>query len=253
MTPESSPVLRFLGSGDAFAGGGRFQACMLLEGGDAPLMVDCGATSLHAMARAGIDPGAVGHVVLSHLHGDHFGGLPFMVLHGQFNRREQDLHIAGPVGTGERLVRAMEVLFPGSSTTKRRFDVDVTELVPGVEAAFGPATLRAVEVDHASGAPSLALRIGYAGRTLAYSGDTAWTADLLDVTSGADLFVCEGYYREKQVPFHLAFETLRANADRLGCERIVVTHMSAEMLAFAATAPPMPGIAFAEDGLVLTL
>ncbi|MCC6386161.1 MAG: MBL fold metallo-hydrolase [Dehalococcoidia bacterium] len=246
-------TLRFLGSGDAFASGGRFQACVLLEGGPAPLMVDCGATSLHAMARAGVDPGSIGHIVVSHLHGDHFGGIPFIVLHGQFNRRQQDLHIAGPVGTGERLVRAMEVLFPGSATATRRFAVHVTELVPGEPAPFGPAVVHAVEADHASGAPSLALRIDYAGRSLAYSGDTAWTDALLDVTSGADLFVCEGYVRERRVPFHLAFETVRENLPRIGCARVVVTHMNAEMLAFTAETAPISGIMFAHDGLVLDL
>lgn len=246
-------TLRFLGSGDAFASGGRFQACLLLEGGTAPLLVDCGATSLHAMARAGVDPGAIGHVAISHLHGDHFGGLPFLVLHGQFNRREADLHVAGPVGTGERLVRAMEVLFPGSATAKRRFAVHVTELVPGRETPFGPANIQAVEVDHASGAPALALRIGYGGRMVAYSGDTAWTGALIDVASGADLFVCEGYQPEREVPFHLAFERLRANREGLGCERVVVTHMGAAMLEYAAKEPPPPGFAFAEDGLILAL
>ena len=72
----------FLGSGDAFAGGGRFQACLHLAGGADPLLLDCGATTLVALKRADIDPSSVGFVALSHLHGDHFAGLPWLILDG---------------------------------------------------------------------------------------------------------------------------------------------------------------------------
>ena len=113
--------LRFLGSGDAFGSGGRFQTCLYLEGPGGRVLLDCGATALVAMKRAGIDPASVGWIILTHLHGDHFGGVPFVVLDGQFARRETPLVVAGPPGTPERVTAAMEVLFPGSSRVTRRF------------------------------------------------------------------------------------------------------------------------------------
>jgi ribonuclease BN (tRNA processing enzyme) len=58
---------------------------------------------------------------VSHLHGDHFGGLPFLILDGQFSRRTNPLTIAGPPSTARRLTEAMECLFPGSSAVARRF------------------------------------------------------------------------------------------------------------------------------------
>src|SRR5437763_8625401 len=97
--------VRFLGSGDAFASGGRFQTCFYLEGAAEPMLIDCGATALIAMKRAGINPAAVGWVALSHLHGDHFGGLPWLILDGQFSKRTKPLQIAGPPGTQERLAQ----------------------------------------------------------------------------------------------------------------------------------------------------
>jgi ribonuclease BN (tRNA processing enzyme) len=59
--------LRFLGSGDAFGSGGRLQTCLCLEGPGGRVLIDCGATALVAMKRAGIDPASVGSVLLSHL------------------------------------------------------------------------------------------------------------------------------------------------------------------------------------------
>ena len=75
--------VRFLGSGDAFGSGGRFQTCIQVssEGSDAAhLLVDCGASSLVAMKRYGVETSDIDAIVLSHLHGDHFGVLPFFIL-----------------------------------------------------------------------------------------------------------------------------------------------------------------------------
>src|SRR2546425_407138 len=103
-----------LGSGDAFGSGGRFQTCILIESGATRLLLDCGASSLTAMRRFGVDPVAVEAVALSHLPGGHFGGVPVLLLHAQFRRRERALTLAGPPGLEARVSAAMEVLFPGS-------------------------------------------------------------------------------------------------------------------------------------------
>jgi ribonuclease BN (tRNA processing enzyme) len=118
----------FVGSGDAFGSGGRRQTCIGLSGDDQFLLVDCGTTSVLGLKSMGVDPNSVTAVVISHLHGDHFGGLPFLILDGQFSGRTQPLLVAGPPGTQDRLAQALEVLFPGSSGMRRRFEVEVREL-----------------------------------------------------------------------------------------------------------------------------
>jgi len=130
--------IRFAGSGDAFGSGGRWQTCIHLSGNGQVLLVDCGATSLAALKAQGLDPSAVDAVAVTHLHGDHFGGLPFLILDGQFSRRSTPLQVAGPPGIRARLAEAMEVLFPGSSQAQRRFPVRVIELrTDGTPAALG--------------------------------------------------------------------------------------------------------------------
>jgi len=168
--------VRFVGSGDAFGSGGRWQTCIHLAGDGQVLLVDCGATSLVALKSQGLDPSAVGAVAVTHLHGDHFGGLPFLILDGQFSRRSAPLLVAGPPGIRARLTEAMETLFPGSSRAHRRFPVEVTELATdGTPAGLGAASVRGWEVEHACGAPPLALRVELGGASFAYSGDTQWT------------------------------------------------------------------------------
>ena len=242
--------IRFAGSGDAFGSGGRWQTCIHLSGEGQVLLVDCGATSLVALKAQGLDPNAVDGVAVTHLHGDHFGGLPFLILDGQFSGRSAPLQVAGPPGIRARLAEAMEALFPGSSQAQRRFPVQITELVAdGRPVELGAATVRRWEVEHACGAPPLALRVDLDGASLAYSGDTQWTPALAEAARGADLFAVEAYTFDRPVRYHLDYQTLRAHLGEIDARRIVLTHMSAAMLARLADTD-MPA---AYDGLMLDL
>ncbi len=242
--------VRFVGCGDAFGSGGRWQTCIRVSGDGQVLLVDCGATTLAALKAQGLDPGDVSAVAITHLHGDHFGGLPFLILDGQFSGRSAPLLIAGPPGTAARLAQSMEVLFPGSSSGRRRFPVEVTELpTDGTPVPLGAAVVRGWEVDHASGAPPLALRVDLAGASFAYSGDTQWTPALAMAARGADLFAVEAYTFARPIRYHLDYATLRAHLKEIQASRVVLTHMSADMLG-RLTEAEMPA---AYDGLTIQI
>ncbi len=242
--------LQFLGSGDALGSGGRFQTCLHLHGAVAEgMLIDIGASSLVAMRRAGVDPSSIGWIALSHLHGDHFAGLPFLVLDGQFNRRTRPLVVAGPAGVAARVRATMDVLFPGLSDVAQRFSIEFVEILDRHPVTLGPARVTPFAVVHASGAPSYALRVEYGGKVIAYSGDTEWTEALVEASAGTDLFVCEAYFFDKKVKYHLDWATLAANRTRLTCRRLIVTHMSQDMLDHL----PAVDVETAHDGLTLTL
>jgi ribonuclease BN (tRNA processing enzyme) len=251
-TPETAPVtVTFAGSGDAFGSGGRYQACIHLRPphGAPPVLLDCGATSLSALRASALDPGEVAAVFVSHLHGDHFGGLPFLILNGQFTRRTEPLHVVGPPGTGRRLAEAMECMFPGSAAVARRFHVEVAELAPGSCVTVAGTRAAAWAADHPSGAPALALRLTIGGKVVAYTGDTAWTDALVEVADGADLLIAEAYHRVKNVPHHLRLADLASHRERLASRRTVLTHMSDDML------DHLDQVSFetARDGLILRI
>jgi ribonuclease BN (tRNA processing enzyme) len=223
--------VRFLGSGDAFGSGGRFQTCIHVESGASQLLLDCGASSLIAMRRFGVDPQAIDTVILSHLHGDHFGGVPFLILDGQFKRRTRPLLVAGPPGVEKRVREAMEVFFPGSTRIERKFETRFVELADRVAVEVGPVHVTGYEVSHASGAPPFALRITGEGKIVAYSGDTEWTESLVDAARGADLFIAEALSYDKRIRYHLDLATLLEHRSRLDCRRLILTHMGEDVLA----------------------
>ncbi|ACB80112.1 beta-lactamase domain protein [Methylorubrum populi BJ001] len=245
--------LQVLGCGDAFGSGGRFNTCFHVDpsaGGDGDaFLIDCGASSLIAIRRFGVDPNRIRSVFLTHLHGDHFGGLPWLILDGQLvSGRTRPLTVVGPPGTAERLPAAMEVLFPGSSTAECRFAVEVVEIEAGRPVEVAGVTAAAFAMRHPSGAPAHALRIESAGRVVSYTGDTEWVEDIVAAGRGADLMIAEGYTVERPVKFHLDWATLKRRLPEIGPKRLILTHMSPEMIAH-----PPDGYIAAEDGLVVAL
>src|SRR5262245_43741183 len=147
--------LTIVGSGDAFGSGGRFNTCFWLETAKATLLVDCGASSLVALKARGLDHGKVDGIILSHLHGDHFGALPFLLLDAQLvMHRERPLVIAGPPGSRARIEAALEIFFPRALSNKWRFPFDIVEVEVGKRTIVLGHDVVTAEVVHQSGAPS---------------------------------------------------------------------------------------------------
>ncbi|OHV15203.1 MBL fold metallo-hydrolase [Methylorubrum extorquens] len=241
--------LHVLGCGDAFGSGGRFNTCFHVDAPGGAFLIDCGASALIAIRRFGVEPNRIRTVFLTHLHGDHFGGLPWLILDGQLvSGRTEPLTVVGPPGTAERLPAAMEVLFPGSSTAERRFRVEVVEMEAGRPVETGGVRATAFTMRHPSGAPAHALRIEAAGKVVSYTGDTEWVEDIVAAGRGADLMIAEGYTVERPLKFHLDWATLKRRLPEIAPKRLMLTHMSPEMIAH-----PPDGYIAAEDGLVLTL
>jgi ribonuclease BN (tRNA processing enzyme) len=224
--------LQFLGSGDAFGSGGRFNTCFHLERrAHGNVLIDCGASSMIAIRKWGVDPNGISTILVSHLHGDHFGGLPFFLLDAQLiSRRTTPLLIAGPPGLKDRLAIVMEAMFAGSTKIEQKYASEIRELELHERAEFNGLAVTPYLMKHFSGAPSYALRVETESKVLTYSGDTEWVEELIPAGRGADLFICEAYFFDKVMKYHIDYSTLARHLPDIGAKRTIVTHMSAELL-----------------------
>lgn len=238
--------VHFLGSGDAFGSGGRNQTAYLLEAGPHLYLLDCGPSTLPALRRAGFDPADLDAVILSHLHGDHFGGLPFFFIHYLYNQpRSRPLEVAGPPGTEERVRGLMRLMYGEKELSFVNFPV----LEPDIVATVAGARVLGFRVPHQTDAVSLGLRVTAARRTVLFSGDSSWTDQFIIHSRGVDLFICECCHYDAPSPSHMSYLEIAAHRDRLECKQLILTHMGEEMLARRDSLP----IATADDGLVVEI
>ncbi|HEY7669838.1 MAG TPA: MBL fold metallo-hydrolase [Hyphomicrobium sp.] len=245
--------LTVVGCGDAFGSGGRLQTCYHVALPGEQVLIDCGSTAVIGMQHLGLDPDRVSTIFISHLHGDHFAGLVWFLLHAHYvTRRTAPLTVTGPAGIAARFTTAAEALFPGSTKNERRFEMRFLEYEEAMPLAVGSVRVTPYEVSHPSGAPPYALRLEAGGKILSFSGDTEWVESLLPTAKGADLFIAECFSFDVQVGYHMTWRRIETNLDRLGAKRVMLTHMSAEMLARREKVDD-PRVLLAEDGLTLDI
>jgi ribonuclease BN (tRNA processing enzyme) len=244
-------ILTVLGCSDAFGSGGRLQTSFHVAHSVGEFLIDCGATTLIGLERQSLDPNRIDSIFITHLHGDHFGGLVWWLIHAIYAvKRTAPLTVAGPAGLEARFITAAEALFPGSSLTPRPFALTFIEYATDTTVQVGAVRVTPFEVSHPSGATPYALRIETGGRTLAFSGDTEWVETLIPASASADLFITECYAFDKPTRYHMSWRTIELNLPRITAHRILLTHMGQSMLASRAEVIH-PRVLLAEDGLRL--
>jgi len=245
--------LTVIGCGDAFGAGGSLQTSFLVRASASTFLIDCGASTLIGMRRLGLKPSDVDTVFVSHLHGDHFGGLPWLLVDAIYaSARTRPLTVTGPRGIAARFAIAAEALYPGITMVQRNFELTFVEYEEQKPLQAGGVTVTPFEVHHPSGAPPYALRFALDGKVLTFTGDTGWVEALCEAASGADLLISECFQYDVSLPIHLDYKTIDANYERLGAKRVLLTHMGEAMLAAAGKVDASRYL-IAHDGLVLDL
>jgi len=241
--------LQFVGCGDAFGSGGRFNTCFHLVGRDINALIDCGATSLVGLNKLAINRNDINTIFITHFHADHIGGLPFFILESNYVlKRQRALTVAGPPGLRSRYADIMETAFPGSTTVEWSFPLTLREMEIGRRGDIGNVRITPFHVMHDDRAgPCLGFRIEAEGKVIAFSGDTQWTDTVADIGRDADLFICEAYTRDKPVATHMALNLLERHLPQIRPKRLILTHMSNDMLARRGELP----YETAEDGMIV--
>jgi ribonuclease BN (tRNA processing enzyme) len=248
--------LLVLGSSDAFNGAGRCHSAYVIQDGAAPaIAIDFGATTLLALRRAGMAGTDLAAVVITHLHGDHFGGLPFLLLDGMYHDvRTAPLELVGAFGLEARVNMLFQALYSDVASRERPYPTRFAELLPGdVRDVFGYR----IEAFHAAHMDPpelpLCLRItGPSGKVIAFSGDTEPCEGFTQASRGADLLVAECTGLRPPCGRHLSWNPdWRELISNTGASRILLSHLSREVRenipTLLAECPPGIELFFADD------
>ena len=104
-------------------------------------------------------------------------------------------------------------------------------------------------VPHQVNEVSLALKVIYNRKQILFSGDSAWSDEFLEHARGVDVFICECTYYDRETSNHMSYLQLREQLPKLRCRRIILTHMSSDMLARSSEI----ACAMAHDGMVVEI
>jgi len=220
----------FIGTSDAFGAGGRRQSAILLRAPGGNVLMDCGPTTGTGMSELGISRDEIDTILISHFHGDHFSGIPALLL-GAFyeDSRKHPLRIAGPPGIEARVRELAAALCYDLKDRQWSFPILFEELIPGKKTEIGPVSVHSFKTFHQPHTCPHGLVVDVGAATISYSGDTGWFDELPAQVAGTDLFICECTYYSNEFKFHMNLESLLKRRDRFDCGRIVLTHFGAEM------------------------
>lgn len=180
--------LLFLGSGNAFASG-RYWSSFLLNG---RYLFEASPVALPHLKQSDVAPEDIEAVFISHFHGDHFFGLPFLLLeYAEMANRTKDLTIIGPPGVEDRVSAVTEAGFPNVPHKEKTYHEMYVDLGDGLEGEVAGLRFIARSVDHVPELECFGFRVEVGGRTVAYSGDSVMCDALLELADGADVFIVE--------------------------------------------------------------
>jgi ribonuclease BN (tRNA processing enzyme) len=238
--------VQFLGTGTPIGLRGLHQACILVETQTQNILIDCGMTALASLGRIGLDPAEIDAVIISHLHGDHVGGLPLLLLDATLRGRARPLVIAGPAATRQRVAQALEVF----GWTSARLDMATfVGLEPGVTQSIAACEVTATEVAHNPATAPTGLRLVADGVTIGYTGDAGWSDALVTLARGTDLFICGVWSFDRPDASFLDLATLLRHRPQLDRRRLILVHLGPSMLEHLAEVP----LEVSTDGLELQL
>ena len=221
--------IQAIGSGNAFGDGVRFQTCYHVNWNKRNILIDCGATSSIGLKRCKKDIDKIDVIFITHLHGDHFGGLPYLLLEKSLfrNENEKRLKIYGPQGLLEKFRTLQEALYPGT--------LELVEKAIILEEYHSNFVWEGFEISiykmlHSELSNPHGFKISLNDKVLSFTGDSAWCESHISLAENADLFITECYDFNSDTPGHLNYEVLVSNLNKLKAKSIVLTHPGPDLL-----------------------
>ena len=239
--------IAFLGTGNAFVPQ-RDWSCMLVNG---TILLDAGPTLLPNLKRLPANPADIRHIFISHLHGDHCFGLPFLLLdHHFYSRTETPLTIIGPPGIEDWTRRAMALAFPDVADKGWPRPTRFVEARADETRTEDGLTFTPLRMAHAEPyLQAFGFRVCLSDGILAYSGDTRMTETLYTLVADARAVILEATENDDS-SYHLGRTeiTLLLQAAPANC-RVFLTHLDSPGSAYWRGMP----VTIAEDLQVYTI
>jgi ribonuclease BN (tRNA processing enzyme) len=246
--------LTVIGCSGSYPGPDNPASCYLLEADGFRLVIDMGNGGLGALQKY-IGLFDVDAIVLSHLHADHCVDLYSYAIARTYTPAgiKPPISVHAPAGARERLAGIHGEGDAGTVLDRFRY----CDLAPG-QLEIGPFAVTAARMNHP--VETYGLRFTHDGTSIAYSGDTGETDELLGLASGANVLLCEASFTERPgLPpdLHLTSRQAAGYAQRAETGGLLLTHLQSwvqpEVSLSEAAAAYSGGLDLARPGQIVEL
>ena len=219
----------FLGVGEAFDENLPNTSILVRYEGNntqASVLLDCGFTATPQFWREEPDTESLDGVWISHFHGDHFFGMPALLVRFMEEGRKKALTISGQKGIDQLIRKALDLAYP-HFYKKITFPLKFLEIEPQKDIeAFG---LRFRTAENAHSERDLALRIEGGGKSIYYSGDGKPTAECMAIAKGSRLIIQESFEMEKEFHGHGTVLDSIDMAKDCGASHLALVHVKRQV------------------------
>jgi len=213
--------LLFLGVGEA-CDSDHGNTSISLRTAGASILLDCGFSAAHGYFKFHDDPDELDHVWISHFHGDHFFGLPLLLLRFFEMGRTKPLTFVGHTELEDKVFLAMETAYPGFFA-KLTFPVQYQTIQPEIPFQLNGLSGQAAATEHSQ--PNLGLMLDDGSRRLYYSGDGRPTMATEAIAQGCDLIVHEAFKIENTIAGHGSIKGCLDFASSVKAKRLALVHI----------------------------
>ena len=219
----------FYGTSSAIPSLNRGFSCIGLSGEkeNTNVLMDCGDGSIRNLLKFGVEVENISTVLISHYHSDHVSGLTQVIETMGIRGKKSNLRVFGPPGLKEYFSTVEKIT---SVASHRVFQIEFLELNAGDTIEFENFKTTAFAMDHTI--PCLGYRLQYSsGKILSYTGDSMPCPSMESLGKGADLFIHEATYLDKdrgraKEQKHSTVTEAASHAKAANVKKLALTHVS---------------------------
>lgn len=223
--------LTFLGTGAAISEGRAYTTILVNDS----VLLDVAPTAPFHLLKMKKDLTKIKSICITHFHGDHTFGLPFLFLEYAFAcKRKTELTVVGPEGIKE-FTEALVASAYRDAANQILEQVPVNYIsIPNDGGSFNVEEIRGVALPMSHGEiNAFGYLLGIEGKTVSFSGDTGICKNLMQLVNRSDINIIECSFLDSKITGHLNFEDIKMLSQKLTKEqKLVLVHLGKEVSPF---------------------